>query len=632
MQKIYLVLLSAAVSFSAMAQKHAIHAAAATEKMKRSEEVGAPLPASVSQNRAPFDVIWSEDFGSATGVGTIPFGWTQAGVNQVWKKTFTGSTGCFATTTYSLTSTTAANGVLIYDADSLNKALTADCTGATYGPLAGELISPTIDLTGEPNVRLEFEQLFRLCCSPTTTFLTVSVSGNGGASWTDYSAKGLTGINSYSPNGEKISINISTVAGGSNNVKIKFKFDSGLGTYFWQIDDLRIIEGPVNDVKLENVYTDFSYEDGGYYTQTPAGQVAPITFRGAIYNNGFAAQTGADMDVDITGAATYSQTSNTLATFPLYARDTLTVTTPFNPSAVGAYTATYTLRQTETDELSADNVMTRTFKVSDTVYARDNGAIGAGLTSSLSPSDYVGGDVDGSLIGTLYEFPANGVITTASVYIASSAQLGTSFDFVLYNIDASGNFVEVASSDIYAVSAAGDRNKWVTMPMQSGIWPVTAGESYIIAVRQYVGSGSFDLDILNDLTLENVQPKFTTFVDAGGTGTWGWIQKAPFLHLNLEALNAGVEELGQNTVLMQNIPNPATESTAINFELKHSSRVSLSVCDVAGKLVKTIDAGELPNGMHTITLETAGLDAGVYFYTLSSGNENATKKLTVMKN
>jgi hypothetical protein len=276
--------------------------------------------------------------------------------------------------------------------------------------------------------------------------------------------------------------------------------------------------------------------------------------------------------------------------------------------------------------------MTRAFKVSDTVYSRDNGVTGAGITSSLSPSDYIGGDVDGSLIGTLYEFPATATITTASAYIASSAQLGSSFDFVLYNIDGSGNFVEVANSDIYDVAAATDRNKWVTMPMQAGVWPVVAGESYIIAVRQYVGSGSFDLDILNDLTMENIQPKFTSFVDAGGTGTWGWIQKAPFLHLNVEAINAGVEEHGQDAVLMQNIPNPATNSTAINFELKHSNEVSLAVYDVTGKLVKTIDAGALSTGMHTITLVTEDLDAGVYFYTLTAGAEKMTKKLSVMKN
>lgn len=584
-------------------------------------------------NRAPFDIIWSQDFGS-TGIGSIPLGWSQAGTNQVWKKTMIGSTGCFAgATPPTLASPTASNGVLIYDADSLNEAVTGDCTGATYAALSGEVISETIDLTLEPNVRLEFRQYFRLCCSPTTTFLTVSVSADGGGTWTDYSTKGTTGINSYSPNGQLFSVNVSSAIGGSNNVKVKFKFDSGLGVYFWQIDDIKIIEGPLNDVKLERTYADFSYTDGGFYTQTPAGQVAPITFRGAILNDGFQAQTTVNMNVSVTGAGTYSQNSNTITSFPLYTRDTLLIATPtFDPLAVGTYSIVYNVSQVETDELISNNADTVSIKVSDTVYARDYGIVGPGITNSLSPSDYIGGDVASSQIATLYEFPAAGKITSASAYVATSTQNGASFDFVLYNLDGAGAFLEVASSDIYVVASNADKNKWVTMSFLTGPYSVLAAETYVIAVRVY-GAPGFDLDILNDLTLEGTQPPQTTFLDAGGTGTWGWIQKAPFLHLNLEAINIGINEKDiQNVVLHQNIPNPAIGTTTVNFEIVKANEVSFSLFDVTGKLIKSHNEGNLSAGMHSITLETAGIDAGVYFYTLTVGDQILTKKMTIMKN
>jgi len=630
MKKIYLLSLSIFVSAGVWAQRSASTNAATAVMAKSTEEVTASQP---NNDRAPFDVIWSQDFGS-TAMGGLPTGWSGAGAFPVWKKTTIGSTGCFGTSTATLTSPTASNGVLIYDADSLNEAITGDCTGATYAARAGEVISETIDLTGEPNVRLEFRQYFRLCCSPATTFLTVSVSADGGGTWTNYDAKGTTGINSYNTNNELISINVSAAVGGSNNVKVKFTFDSGLGVYFWQIDDVKIIEGPLNDVKLERVYNDFSYLDGGFYTQTPAGQVAPIMFRGAILNDGFQAQTTVNMNVSITGAGTYSQNSNTITSFPLYGRDTLMITTPtFDPLAVGTYTMVHTVTQTQTDELISNNSLTRTLKVSDTVYARDYGIMGAGITNSLSPSDYVGGDVDGSVIATLYEFPAVANITTASAFVATSTQNGASFDFVLYNIDMTGNFVEVANSDIYLVAGTADKNKWVTLPFifPGGPYPVLAGESYIIGVRVY-GAPAFDLDILNDLTLEGTQPAQTTFVDAGGTGAWGWIQKAPFLHLNVEAINAGVNELdASNAVLHQNVPNPANGNTAVNFEIVKSNEVSLSLFDVTGKLIKSVNAGNLSAGMHTISLETADVDAGVYFYTLTVGEQKLTKKMTVMK-
>lgn len=631
MKKIYLLTLSIFVSVGAWAQK-SVSMNAANELMTQAAQTQTPATQQSNNERAPFDVIWSQDFGTTT-TGGIPTGWTQSGVNQVWKKTFIGSTGYFGTSTTTLNSTTKTNGVLIFDADSLNKAITADPTGATYGALSGEVTSETIDLTGKPNVRLIFQQLFRLCCSPTNTFLTVSVSGNGGTTWTDYEAKGSTGINSYCPNPETISINVSAVVGGSNNVKVKFKFDSGFGTYFWQIDDVKLIEGPANDIKLERVYTDFSYNDGGYYTQTPISQVAPITFRGAVLNDGGVSQTSVNMNVNITGAGTYSQNSNTIASLPIYMRDTLLIVTPaFTPAVVGTYTAGYTVSQTETDELLANNSITRTFKVSDTTYSRDNGVVGGGATSSLSPSDYVGGDVGGSLIGTLYEFGANTVITTASAYVATSTQNGASFDFVLYKIDVTGTFIEVATSDIYPVTVNADKNKWVTMPFLTGPYTVVAGDSYIIAVRVY-GAPGFDLDILNDIALENIQPDQTTFVDPGGTGTWGWIKKAPFLHLNVQLINAGVNEQdAQDAILLQNIPNPATGSTSVNFKIVKTNTVSLSVYDVTGKLMKTIDEGNLSSGMHTIIVETANLGAGIYFYTLTVGDQKMTKKMTIMKN
>lgn len=631
MKKIYLLTLSIFVSIGVWAQKN-VSMNAANEKLTKASTQESSITPKTNSRQAPFDVIWSQDFGT-TATGGIPSGWTQAGTNQVWKKTFIGSTGYFGSAANTLNSTTKTNGVLIFDADSTNKAITADPTGAAYTAKSGEVISDVIDLTGKPNVRLEFQQYFRLCCSPTTTFLTVSVSGDGGTSWTDYDAKGATGINTYSANPEKVSFNISAIAGGSGTVKVKFKFDSGTGVYFWQIDDIQIIEGPVNDLKLERVYTDFGYTDGGYYTQTPVSQVAPITFRGAVLNDGFVAQTSVNMNVSITGAATYSQASNMIASLPLYGRDTLAIPAPgFTPALVGLYTAVYSVSQTETDELLSNNSMTRTFKVSDTIYARDKGLIGTGLTSSLSPSDYVGGDVDGSVIATLYEFPAATIITSASAYIATTTQNGASCDFVLYNIDGSGNFAEVAATDIYDVTGNTNKGKWVTLPFSAGPYSVTAGDSYVIGVRVY-GAPAFDLDILNDLSLEGVQPSQTTFVDAGGGGTWGWIQKAPFIHLNVVAVDAGINENnGQNAILKQNIPNPALENTSINFELVKANTVSLSVYDVTGKLMKTINEGNLSLGMHTINVETATLDAGVYFYTLTVGDEQMTKKMTVMKN
>ncbi len=76
----------------------------------------------------------------------------------------------------------------------------------------------------------------------------------------------------------------------------------------------------------------------------------------------------------------------------------------------------------------------------------------------------------------------------------------------------------------------------------------------------------------------------------------------------------------------QNIPNPAVSSTAVNFEIVNANTVSLSLYDVTGKLIKTINQGKIAAGVHTIVLETSDVDAGVYFYTLTVGEQQLTKK------
>ncbi|MGB7055858.1 MAG: M20/M25/M40 family metallo-hydrolase [bacterium] len=90
------------------------------------------------------------------------------------------------------------------------------------------------------------------------------------------------------------------------------------------------------------------------------------------------------------------------------------------------------------------------------------------------------------------------------------------------------------------------------------------------------------------------------------------------------------------TQLQQNMPNPFTEQTTINYQLEAKGRVYLRVYNIAGQLIKTlIDARQDP-GFYSIVW--SGLDeqgrrvsSGVYFYCLESVDGNAIKKLTILR-
>lgn len=84
--------------------------------------------------------------------------------------------------------------------------------------------------------------------------------------------------------------------------------------------------------------------------------------------------------------------------------------------------------------------------------------------------------------------------------------------------------------------------------------------------------------------------------------------------------------------LKQNYPNPFNPETVISFSLDKPKNVSLVIYDMLGKEVKTLINGMVKPGEHKIKFDAAEIPAGVYFYTLKTGNEfTQTKKMILVK-
>jgi len=81
----------------------------------------------------------------------------------------------------------------------------------------------------------------------------------------------------------------------------------------------------------------------------------------------------------------------------------------------------------------------------------------------------------------------------------------------------------------------------------------------------------------------------------------------------------------------QNAPNPFNPTTTISFSLIEAATVSVEVYNVAGQKVDTIANGFMDAGSHSVVWDASGFSAGVYFYTVKSGNLIETKKMTLVK-
>jgi hypothetical protein len=86
---------------------------------------------------------------------------------------------------------------------------------------------------------------------------------------------------------------------------------------------------------------------------------------------------------------------------------------------------------------------------------------------------------------------------------------------------------------------------------------------------------------------------------------------------------------------MQNRPNPVSidnaASTSISYSIANDGFVDLSLFDVMGRQVMAIVHDQLPKGTHEVRVNLSLLPAGVYQYTLSTGEFVATRKLVITR-
>ena len=83
-----------------------------------------------------------------------------------------------------------------------------------------------------------------------------------------------------------------------------------------------------------------------------------------------------------------------------------------------------------------------------------------------------------------------------------------------------------------------------------------------------------------------------------------------------------------NISVSQNIPNPFNGTTRITVTTETSANVMLEVTNIMGQTIYTSNEGRI-NGTKEITLNANNMEAGVYFYTVTVGNESMTKKMIV---
>ncbi len=604
MKKLYSTLLLALTGSFLWAQS-------AAPQLAESDQVNtAKQHSDVRYEKSGGNVVWSEDFGNG-----FPSGWIiddQSGICP-WKWSMNGSHGYFngnQATTYDnpINSTTGNNGFLICDPDSANHFTYGQPSSSNYQYLDTYFITDAINLSGVPAVKLEFEQYFRFNNS---VDLLVSVSNDGGNTWTDWTVQGTAINNAASANPETVSINISGVAGNEPDVRIKIGWSARV--YYWMIDDMQLVEAPADDISIDGTWFDPYIE----YYQYPVNQTQPLTFQAYAINEGANAQSNVQLEVEVQNSQqtpVFNGSSAPIA-FPVLHEDTLTTTTSYTPGAIDNYNIFYTIGQSATDLVPGNDSVVESFAVTDTVYARDNNDYasqwyndedGNGLTYSFA-------------YGNMFEFPNNDVATSISFYLGTNTDPNTLVFGVLYDRNGFTYIDQTVDYDVLANDIGG----WITIPFSSPV-PLTAGIDYVACAGHYGGPDEVWVG-----RASNSSPEQTAFLLDGFDNTWYYTTRSPMVRLNLQSLTTNIDEQANTITTVNAYPNPAKDLVRIDYHINATTNVTLELYDVTGKLLQSNALGERVIGTHSAQLDLQGLSAGAYTYRLITNHQSVSRRLMV---
>ncbi|HOU17288.1 MAG TPA: SMP-30/gluconolactonase/LRE family protein [Candidatus Marinimicrobia bacterium] len=97
------------------------------------------------------------------------------------------------------------------------------------------------------------------------------------------------------------------------------------------------------------------------------------------------------------------------------------------------------------------------------------------------------------------------------------------------------------------------------------------------------------------------------------------------------SINKEDSSLPNSFELSQNYPNPFNPTTKITYSIPITSNVMITVYDVSGKEVVTIENCQKKAGTYTLLFNAEKLASGVYYYNLTANEFSSTKKFVILK-
>ena len=578
--------------------------------------------------------IWSEDFANG-----IPTDWINQEVSGIASWEYRGQATTPNNTIGSrgacninfegapIQSETSSNGFIIFDSnywDNNANPCTPDFigTGPVPGPHYATLETPSINLSAVTYAAFELEQYIRFYQGNTS----IQMSINQGPWSTFFTNTIALGGSSANPMHLRIPI-----PAASNQADVRFRFVYDGLYYFWQIDDVRVIEVAANDLALNAVhYGDFDILDPanptGFewmeYSQYPKAQAPLLKMWSMTQNKGGLAQTGCGLQSRVIRV----QDNALLST----ATQTATVTIPVNdiselragifqmPQDTGNYKITYRAFQTENEEIPEDNIDSSFFRISPCVMARDNGS----LTSIYMGANAVNNQ----------PFEMGNIMLPTAEMKAAAITVGWSQLSPVTNAQVRGRVHQFVFSDSISTTLVAE-TPWTSMDINSA----NQVDENKFQVLSFTDTVTLNSQIPYWITIETNNAPNEVYVGMSGNAdmytTWIYSQgyhyylsKKPMIRI--QSCMDTMTHQPEDTTWIQDFdwaetlylyPNPTQDE----FSIMNTAGTKISQINVYNGLGQLVLSKSNPVG----TIETRNLRQGIYYVELKANEKTYRRKL-----
>ncbi len=596
---------------------------------------------SSGQNSSP--IIWSEDFANG-----IPSSWLNLdeNTNALWEyrganttpNQLVGSRGS-CTNNFEgtpIASSSQNNGFIIFDSnywdnDSLPCAGEYFGTGPAPGPHSCVLTTSSIDLSGVDFAMLQFEQYVRFFDGATS----VEISIEQGP-WTNLFTNNIP-FGGESANAETIQVLLPPSAAQTNDLRIRFSYN-GL-YYFWQIDDIQIIEILNHDLALtSSTFGHFGQGGSGptgfefmEYSQYPSGLAPMLFFDGIIENNGGMNLNDCYVTAKVKNALThqtlYSGNSDTLPLLEPGNASNFSIPSFQMPSDTGNYLIIFETHQTEIDLNTSNNIDTAHFRISPCVLARDEGAM-----SNIYNPNSTFWDIPFE-ISNIYAPSDTFFVSAITVGLSNTSELlvndslnvirGKIYSFnlndsITYNLITETNWYPLDASQLNAIG----ENKFMALSLPDTTMLIP-GVSYMVAIENPFGPNHLHVGI-------NKAAEQTTAWYKNSEGLF-FTSKTPMIRIQScfdttiyyieDTTSTLTEKFTDYSLLL--FPNPADEY----FQIKGAAKENPISYQLLDYQVRIIINGIIHDASEKVDIQT--LDSGCYILQINTTRQR--KYLSLIK-